>query len=126
MVHEVQAVFCDRNTRWLRGAIAAAIAVAASLMSTPTAWADPDPHIPNGAAGWCPGGQPPGLLQNCLGASFPDGTFYAQSRAVSASRPFLGPQWDGYAWCASWVDGKVQGSPGPSGCGGGPGSIKIP
>ena len=118
-------IITNRSTPWLRGTIAAAIVMAASFTSTPTAWADPDPHIPNGAAGWCPGGQPPGFIQNCLGAAFPDGTFYAQSRAVSASRPFLGPQWDGHAWCASWVDGKVQGSPGPSGCGGGPGSINI-
>ncbi len=107
----------------IRGAIAAAIVMAASFTSTPTAWADPDPHIPNGAVGWCPGGQPPGGY--CLGEAFPDGTFYVTSRHVVASQPFRGPQWDGYAWCASWVDGHLQGSPGPSGCGGGPGSINI-
>lgn len=110
---------------WIRGAIAAAIAMAASFTSTPSAWADPDPHIPNGAVGWCPGGQPPGAIQYCLGESFPDGTFYVNGRHVAAGQPFRGPQWDGYAWCASWVDGQVQGNPGPSGCGGGPGSLNI-
>ena len=116
----------NRSTPLIRGWFVAAIAIAAaSCTFSPTAWADPDPHIPNGAVGWCPGGQPPGVIQYCLDEAFPDGTFYVTGRHVSAGQPFGGPQWDGYAWCASWVDGHVQGSPGPSGCGGGPGKIDI-
>ena len=106
-------IITDRSTPWVCSTIVASIAMATSLTFIPNAWADPDPHIPNGAAGWCPGGQQhPYGLTYCLGQPFPDGTFYEQSFGIVASQPFRGPQWARYASCSS-----------PGGCGGGPATI---
>ena len=95
--------------------LAGGVAVSAALMFAPLAGADPDPHIPNGAAGWCPGGQQNQGRQYCLGAPFPDGTFLVQGFGIVASQPFRGPQWDASSWCASMVNGRIQGM--PAGCG---------
>lgn len=101
----------DRATPALHGLAADALA-GAGLAFAPIAVADPDPHIPNGWVGWCPGGQQPGW---CLGEAFPDGTFFAQNRLIIASQPFRGPQWQHFASGTTWVDGKLHATPG---CGG--------
>ena len=102
-----------RITPALRSLAAAALA-GAGLTFAPIAVADPDPHIPNGWVGWCPGGQDPSY---CLGEAFPDGTFFAQSRLIIASQPFRGPQWQHYASCRTWVNGQLTATPGCGGLG---------
>lgn len=96
-----------------RALAAVAVGVAAGLTLAPTAVADPDPHIPNALAGWCPGGQD--ASSYCLGEAFPDGTFFTQSRFIIASQPFRGPQWQHYASCMTWINGQLTPTPG---CGG--------
>lgn len=100
---------------------AAAIATAAAVALPPTAWADPDPHIPNGAADWCPGGQHGGYggQKYCLGESFADGTFYAETWSLGPSGPFGPGAWTGSPYCSRWIEGSIQGA-GQGGCGGGP------
>jgi hypothetical protein len=107
---------------------AAALATVATLALTPPAWADPDPHIPNGAADWCPGGQPAGYggQRYCLGAPFADGSFYAQTWSLGAGGPFGPGAWHG-ASCSAWVEGSIQGGLPGGGvpqCGGGPRSLQ--
>lgn len=106
----------------VRGLASAAVAISLGFTLAPSALADPDPHIPNGAAGWCVGGHPNDGLEQCLGEAFPDGTFFSQLRGIIASQPFRGPQWQSWASCMTWIDGRVQGS--PTGCGGVP-SINL-
>lgn len=103
----------DLVTSALRGLAVVAVGAAVGLTVAPNAVADPDPHIPNGAAGWCLGGRDPATY--CLGEAFPDGTFLAQSRFLIASQPFRGPQWQHYALCMTWIDGQRAAAPG---CGG--------
>ena len=93
---------------------AAAIAiatVATATLTPPPAWADPDPHIPDGAANWCPGGQPAGYggARYCLGASFADGSFYAQTWSLGPSGPFGPGAWHSGASCSVWVEGWIPG-----------------
>jgi len=105
---------------------AAAIAAVATVALTPPAWADPDPHIPNGAANWCPGGHHPGYggQRYCLGASFADGTFYAETWHRGPSGPFGPGAWSGSAMCSIWIEGSIQGA-NAGGCGGGPQSVNY-
>jgi hypothetical protein len=99
--------------------IISTMVVGAALALTPPAWADPDPHIPNGAADWCPGGQRPdnGGARYCLGAQFADGTFYAQTWSFGASGPFAPGAWHSSVMCSQWIEGSVQGAF-AGGCGG--------
>ena len=97
-----------------------------ALTFAPSAWADPDPHIPNGDAGWCPGGdyreQISGGSRYCLGAPFANGAFYAQTFGHSPS-PFGPGYWASGAACSVMVNGSVQGGipyGGVPDCGGGP------
>lgn len=106
---------------------AAAITVIAAITHTPPAFADPDPHIPNGGVNWCPGGDyrehVSGGGRYCRGESFADGTFYAQSWGHSPS-PFGPGRWTGGASCSQLIQGFVQVlSPDQGGCGGGPRDI---
>lgn len=101
-----------------------------ALMITPTASADPDPHIPNADAGWCPGGQGPsyGGQKYCNGAPYPSGAFYSQSGSFGANGPFGPWSWHTGAICMVWYNGSLQGGT-PSGqadCGGGPSTIATP
>jgi hypothetical protein len=110
------------------GVIAAtATAAAPTVALTPPAWADPDPHIPSGAANWCPGGdhreQISGGGRYCLGAPFADGTFYAHSWGHSPS-PFGPGYWTSSAIYSVWIQGSVQGA-NSGGCGGGPQSVNT-
>jgi hypothetical protein len=109
-----------------KAVVIAAAAAAATVALTPPAGADPDPHIPNGTANWCPGGdhreQVSGGGRYCLGAPFADGTFYAQSWGHSPS-PFGPGYWTGGASCSQWIQGFVQVLAPGQGCGGGPRDI---
>ncbi|PEG38384.1 hypothetical protein CQY20_13130 [Mycolicibacterium agri] len=103
---------------------AAAIGAAAAIALPPTASAEPDPHIPDGPAGWCPGGQPgaQGGIRYCLGAPFADGSFYAQTWSFGPGGPFAPGAWHSGASCSVWVNGQVQGGLPGGGipqCGGG-------
>jgi hypothetical protein len=106
-------------------AAAAAIATVATAALTPPAWADPDPHFPNGATNWCPAGQPPGYggQRYCIGESFADGTFYAQTWSLGPSGPFGPGAWMGQASCSRWIEGSIQGA--RPGCGGGPQFVQV-
>lgn len=97
----------------------------AALALSPSALADPDPHVPNGEAGWCPGGQRSdyGGIRYCLGAPFPNGAFYAQTGSFGPSGPFGPWAWHSGASCSVIVEGSVQGGipyGGAPDCGGGP------
>ncbi len=113
----------------LRAGIALATAAAATLILSPAASADPDPHIPNANENYCPGGQRSdyGGIKYCLGISFPSGAFYAQRGGFGAAGPFGPWRWGNGATCMVMVDGTAQYF-GPSGgvpnCGG-PQSIEF-
>lgn len=110
-----------------RNAIAiAATAVSVSLWSSPMVWADPDPHLPNGSANWCPGGQHPGYggIRYCAGEPFPDGTFYADMWHLGPGGPFGRGAWSGSVMCSQWIEHSIQGAF-AGGCGGGPSSINY-
>jgi hypothetical protein len=101
-----------------------------ALMITPTASADPDPHIPNADAGWCPGGQGSegGGIKYCNGAPYPSGAFNSQAGSFGANGPFGPWSWRPGAACKVWYNGSLQGGT-PSGqadCGGGPSTITTP
>ncbi len=105
-------------------AIAAITTTAAVALASPV-WADPDPFVPDGNADWCPGGRHPGYggVRYCLGESFADGSFYAQTWSLGPSGPFGPGAWRSGAMCSVWVEGRIQGGlPGGGipGCGGGP------
>jgi hypothetical protein len=107
-----------------------ALAAVGVLALAPAAWSDPDPHIPNGEAGWCTGGQPGGYggQRYCLGESFPDGSFYAQTWSFGPSGPFAPGAWHRSAYCSAWVEGSIQGGlpyGGVPKCGGGPRYINF-
>ncbi len=93
------------TTNWIASA-AAVITAVATVTLAPPAYADPDPHIPNGEANWCPGGQRSGQgnTTKCLGTPFPDGSFYAQSWSFGAASP---GSWHNFAVCSAWDQGDV-------------------
>jgi hypothetical protein len=83
--------------------IAAAVTVTASVLAAPLAYADdegPDPHFPDGAAGYCPGGystyDSPG---SCMGVPYPDGTRSITSFSNNPTNPFPMPYW--HVWCSA-------------------------
>ena len=99
----------------------AAIAAAITLALAPPAVADPDPHLPDGAADWCPGGHRPGYggQRYCLGTPFADRTFYAQTWSYGPSGFFAPGHWFGQAECSQWIEGTIQGAwPCTGACGG--------
>ena len=107
--------------------IVGAAVTAASLVLAPSALADPDPHIPDANAGWCPGGdfreRISGGSRYCLGIEYPDGTFYSQGRGHSTA-PFGPGYWVNTIHCSHWTDSKtVWWTSGNGSCGGGPGQI---
>jgi hypothetical protein len=111
----------------------AAIAAGLTLFAAPTASAQGDPHIPNGKAGWCPGGDHreriSGGSRYCLGVPYPDGSFYAQSWAREPYK-WLDPGfWGNSATCSFMVGGLVQGGKPYSTdlpkCGGGPHLLNV-
>lgn len=104
---------------------AAAVGV---LASAPAASADPDPHVPNGDAGWCPGGERPGGggVRYCLGAPFPSGAMYVQTWSFGSAGPFKPGSWLPGVRCMAWVEGSLQGGlpyGGSPDCGGGPATL---
>jgi hypothetical protein len=104
----------------MKTSLVAAIAIMGAVsIAPPAAWAEPDPHIPNGAADWCPGGERPryGGGKYCLGIPFADNTFYSQTWSFGPSGPFAPGAWFGFAACSRWIEGSIQGAL-PSGCGG--------
>lgn len=114
---------------WLKTGLSV-VALGAALALTPQAWADPDPHFPNGEANFCPGGQPPGDggQRYCLGEQFADGSFYAQTWSFGPGGPFAPGAWHSTAICSAWVHGQIQGGLPYGGipqCGGGPRSIDV-
>ena len=66
----------------LLGFAAAALA-GAGLLLAPSAVADnPDPHTPNGAALWCPGGMGNNaMIPYCNGLPYEDGSYLTQTAA---------------------------------------------
>ncbi len=107
-----------------------AAAAVVTLAVAPAASADPDPHIPNGEAGWCPGGQRPGGggIQYCLGAPFPSGAMYVQTWSFGSSGPLRPGAWMPNASCMAWVENSLQGGlpyGGDPDCGGGPKTIHF-
>lgn len=99
-----------------------ALAAAAAVTAAPAASATTDPHLPDGAADWCAGGQRPGYggQRYCLGAPFTDGTFYAQTWSCGPSGFFAPGHWFSSALCSQWIEGTVQGAwPGTGACGSG-------
>lgn len=111
--------------------VVAVAAIGLSLMGIPTAAADPDPHIPNAAAHWCPGGQRPGNggQKYCLGVPYASGAFYAQMGGYGPHGPFGPWRWGNGAICSVWGDdGSVQGGSlavTVPDCGGGPLYINV-
>jgi hypothetical protein len=104
-----------------------ATALGIAVTFTPTASADPDPHIPNGEAGWCEGGQPGGYggQRYCLGTAYGDGTFYAQTWGYGPSGPFAPGFWRSGSACSQWIEDSIQGAWMYAGnCGGGPQYLK--
>lgn len=118
-------------------AFAAAVA-ATALTLAPIASAQPDPFIPNGDAGWCPGGdireQISGGSRYCLGQAYPDGSHYTQRwMRADVYNPFS-YRWSHGATCNFLSNGLIQGgrpynADGSGGgrpqCGGGPRQIKF-
>ena len=114
--------------------IVAITAVTASfglaLSAPPTALAQGDPHIPNGDAGWCPGGQHSGGggSKYCLGVPFASGSFYAQVGSFGSAGPFGPWAWHKAASCKVWVNGSIQGGlpyGGLPDCDGGPATVNL-
>lgn len=108
--------------------ITGAAILGTALVFTPTAAADPDPHIPNGEAGWCPGGEQGsyGGARYCLGTPFSTGAFYAQLWSLGPSGPFGPGAWRSGISCSAMINGSVQGatpSMGVPDCDGGPRTI---
>ncbi len=62
---------------------AAATLTSAALLLSPAAAADnPDPHTPNGATLWCPGGMGNNaMIPYCNGLPYPDGSYLHQTAA---------------------------------------------
>ncbi|MCV7278921.1 hypothetical protein H7J88_04590 [Mycolicibacterium flavescens] len=110
-------------------AIAAASA-ALTFIGVPSASAQPDPKVPNGAANWCPGGQKSGQggQRYCLGEPFPDGSFYSQTWSFGPGGPFAPGAWHNTASCSVLINGSIQGGLPYGGipqCGGGPRAIHF-
>ncbi|SLC30778.1 Uncharacterised protein [Mycobacteroides abscessus subsp. massiliense] len=99
------------TTRKLLVPSIATIATAAAIALASPALADPDPFVPDGNADWCPGGEHPGYggVRYCLGESFADGSFYAQTWSLGPSGPFGPGAWRSGAMCSVWVEGRIQG-----------------
>ncbi len=111
-----------------RGCAAAALGILLTAFApAPFSLANPDPHIPDGSADWCPAGKYrkpiSGAWTWCLGAPYPDGTFYAQFSHAGPSGPFGSSGWSSPG-CHQWVHDTVVGAFSNTGaCGGGPAEI---
>lgn len=92
----------------VRTIVAAAAAIIAVTLASPASAAG-DPHVPDGAAGWCPGGQGAGYggQRYCNGEPFGDGTFYNQMGHFSATL-----QW---GWSSPMCSRLLPGNPTPQG-----------
>ncbi len=114
---------------------AAVVSLALAAIPVPAAFAQGDPHIPNGNAGWCPGGDHrdgiSGGGRYCLGVQYDDGSFYAQQWVKTDPHNIfsLAWAWSNHASCQFMVGGLVQGgrpySAALPNCGGGPSSIPV-
>lgn len=77
------------------GSLAIAVAALLEVPSGPV-HADPgadDPHLPDIAAGYCPGGYsdneyPFGMLHRCIGTPYDDGTYWIQNQWFEPTYPF--------------------------------------
>ncbi len=94
----------------IKQVVIGAMAVGVALAVAPAAAAEPDPHIPNGAANWCHGGQYAeyGGARNCLGLPFPDGSVYVQLGSFGSAGPFGRWTWHSGAQCKiKLADGRL-------------------
>lgn len=74
--------------------LAACAATAFALISAPAAFADPDPHMPNGETEWCPGGRDRSLWGGrCYGVPYADNTRWVQERGQGPAGPFGPSTW---------------------------------
>jgi hypothetical protein len=109
----------------LKKLVITAAVVGAVLTFAPISSADPNPHMPDGQAGYCPGGERSshGGVRYCLGLPFANGAFYAQRGGFGAGGPFGPWAWFSGATCSVMVNGSIQGGipyGGIPDCGGGP------
>lgn len=83
-------------------ALAGAACAAAAFTLAPTAFAEPDPHIPDAQAGYCPGGEvsEKGGVRYCLGIPYESGAFYSQSGSFGAAGPFGPWSWGSSKRCS--------------------------
>lgn len=78
---------------WVYRTLFPAIVVMLGILSSPAAHADPDPHMPSGPDGYCPGGLSQyDVKGNCMGLPFPDGTRWID--AFYKPTPFAPPMWN--------------------------------
>jgi hypothetical protein len=102
----------------MRSVFAAMTAITAMMFAAP-AHADPDPHIPNMGAGYCPGG---GMgtqiyLAYCDGIPYPDGSYW---HAIQYGVPVIGHPYGIVSPGLQCVvgGGAVPAPAPPGGCGG--------
>jgi hypothetical protein len=108
-------------TNWSALAVFAAVAASAALFVSGVASADPDPHIPNMQAGYCPGG---GMgsqisLAYCDGVPYPDDSYWY---AIQYGAPMIGHPYGllspGMQCVVNPDGGPVPQPAPPGGCGG--------
>ena len=101
------------------GVKTALVAAATAALTAVPAHADPDPHIPNMGAGYCPGG---GMgsqiwLAYCDGIPYPDGSFW---HAIQYGIPVIGRPYGALSPGLQCVvpNGAVPAPAPPGACGG--------
>lgn len=79
----------NRASRLTKRALIVAVGYVVALLTASVAHADPDPHMPNMAAGYCPGGGGGFTVYAgwCDGTPYPDGTHW---HAVAYGLPMIG------------------------------------
>lgn len=64
--------------------------IAAAMLATPAAHADPDPHKPDLGANFCPGGATLAPAATCDGVPYDDGSYWhAMARGTSGNNSFV-------------------------------------
>jgi hypothetical protein len=103
-----------------RAVLVAATAALAAFTLAPVTRADPDPdpHIPNMAANYCPNGGPKWLwaVTYCDGTPYPDGSYWHIVQTQSQSiHDIYSPPTTGPMRCVIDPDGGVVPQPAPPG-----------